>query len=93
MAAPSETAAFAGLLNSAVTAANPEGAVIAQLAPHAPTFLMIPLITFAVILALIGIVVLSTASSKLPGVMILLLAGGLGFGAFTIMRTVESKKQ
>lgn len=63
-----------------------------QLAPHAPTILMIPLVMFSILFIIIGIIVLSAAKSKTPGALLLLLGFLLGGGAFFVMYKTESKK-
>ena len=63
-----------------------------QLAPHAPTLMMIPLVILSVIFIIIGIIVFSTASTKTPGVMLLMLGLLLGGGAFFVMVKAEHKK-
>jgi drug/metabolite transporter (DMT)-like permease len=65
-----------------------------QLAPHAPTILMIPLVAFSILLILIGIIVFSTDhTSKTPGALLLLLGFMVGGGAFLIMYKTESSKK
>lgn len=64
-----------------------------QLAPHAPTFLMVPLVALAVLLILIGIIVLAADKSKTPGALITLLGFLLGGGAFFVMLRTEGKNK
>ena len=64
-----------------------------QLAPHAPTILMIPLVALAVLLIIIGVIVLASAQSKTPGALITLLGFLLGGGAFFVMIRTEGKKR
>lgn len=63
-----------------------------QLAPHAPTILMIPLVMFAILFIIIGIIVFSTAKTKTPGALLMFLGLLLGGGAFFVMARVEGKK-
>lgn len=74
--------------------AAPEAAIPMQiaesLAPHAPTFLMMPLIGFSIFLILVGIIVFSTMSSKTPGAMIMMLGMLIGGGAYFIIGKTES---
>ncbi len=76
-------------------AAAPEVAIPAelgkQLAPHAPTILMIPLVIASVICVIVGIIVLAAAQSKLPGSLLVLLGLLLGGGAFLVMYRAESR--
>jgi len=76
-------------------AAAPEVAIPAeigkQLAPHAPTILMIPLVILSVICVIVGIIVLAAAQSKLPGAMLMLLGALLGGGAFLVMYRAEGR--
>ncbi len=60
---------------------------------HAGTILMMPMISVSILLIILGIIVYSAASNKVPGVMILLLGGGIGFGAFHVMSKSESRRQ
>ena len=63
------------------------------LATHAPTILMSFFAGFAIILILIGIIVFSTAKSKTPGVLLLMLGLLVGGGAaFVMVRSESSKK-
>jgi hypothetical protein len=99
MAAP--TAPMAGLqqlgqLGQTAAMFTPEGAALAvgkELAPHAPTILMIPLVVLSIILIIIGIIVLSAAQSKTPGVLLLVLGFLLAGGAFVVMVKSQGKKK
>lgn len=62
-----------------------------QLAPHAPAIMMIPLVVFSVLLVIIGIIVVSVAANKTPGVLLLVLGMLLGGGAFFVMVRSESR--
>jgi uncharacterized membrane-anchored protein len=64
-----------------------------QLAPHAPTIMMVPLVIFSIIFIIIGIIVFSAAKTKTPGIMLLMLGLLLGGGAFFVMVKSESKKK
>lgn len=61
-----------------------------QLAPHAPTILMVPLVFAAILVIIIGIIVLAAAKSKTPGSILLVLGFLLGGGAFFVMYKTES---
>ena len=65
-----------------------------QLAPHAPAILMFPVIGLAVLLIIIGIIVVSVATNKTSGVL-LLLFGSLLFGGaiFVVVRSESKLKQ
>jgi hypothetical protein len=63
-----------------------------QLAPHASTILMIPLVMFSILLIIVAIIVLSAAKSKTPGYLLLLLGFLTGGGAFYVMARSEGKK-
>ena len=62
-----------------------------QLAPHAPAILMVPFVVFSVLLIIIGIIVVSVAANKTPGVLLLVLGMLLGGGAFFVMVRSESR--
>lgn len=62
-----------------------------QLAPHAPTVLMIPLVILSIIFIIVGIIVLSAANNKTPGALLMVLGFLLGGGAFFVMYRTESK--
>jgi len=64
-----------------------------QLAPHAPTIMMFPLIGLAILLILIGIVTFSMSRSKTPGIMLFVVGLLLGGGAFTVMRATERRNK
>lgn len=61
--------------------AAPEVAIPMQIASH-PKILMIPFITFSILLILIGIIVYSTAKTSTPGLLIMFLGFLVGGGAF-----------
>ncbi len=63
-----------------------------QLAPHAPLILMMPLVVFAIIFVIIGIIALSVATNKVTGIMFSMLGLLLGGGALFIMAKTESHK-
>ena len=71
---------------------NPEAAIGKQLAPHAPTIMMIPLVVFSIILIIVAIIVLSAAKNKTPGYLLLFLGFMVGAGAFFVMVKSEGKK-
>lgn len=83
---------FANLGSGFGNAAAPEANAITAVAKHAPAILMVPLLFFSVFLLLIGIIVFSADSNKIPGVMLLLLGGGVAFGAFHTMSSTEKNK-
>mgnify|MGYP001615798319 FL=1 len=62
-----------------------------QLAPHAPTILMIPLVVLSILFIVIGIIVVSADKSKTPGALLLTLGFLLGGGAFLVMYKTESR--
>ncbi len=61
-----------------------------QLAPHAPAILMIPLVSFAVLLVIIGIIVIAASANKTSGVLLTVLGVLLGGGAFFVMVRSEA---
>jgi len=81
--------------DSALMAANPEFGVPMeigkQLAPHAPTILMIPLVVFAIVLIIIGVIIIAAAKTKTAGIILTVLGFMLGGGAFFIMYRTERK--
>jgi hypothetical protein len=59
-----------------------------QLAPHAPAILMVPLIMFALLFIIIGIIAVSFAANKTPGALFMVLGFLMaGAGIFVIVRT------
>lgn len=90
------TQRMAGLGESAFMAAAPEVGipleVAKQAAPHLPTLVMVPLVMFAILFIIIGIIVVSAAQNKTPGVLLLVLGFLLGGGAFFVMYRTESAK-
>ncbi len=62
-----------------------------QLAPHAPTILMIPLVILSILLIIIAIIVIAAAKNKVPGYLLLFLGFLTGGGAFFVMARSESK--
>jgi len=63
-----------------------------QLAPHASAILMMPLIALSILIIIIGISVFSTAKTKTPGAMLLMMGLLLGGGAFTVASRSEGKR-
>lgn len=86
---------MASFAETALTVAAPEVGLpmeaIKQLAPHAPTFLMMPLMGLAILLVIIGIIVFSTDKSKSPGILLLMLGLLVGGGAFFVIGKTEGR--
>lgn len=84
------------MADTALMVAAPEVGIPAevakQLAPHAPTLAMIPLVVIALILIIIGAIA-TTAQNKTPGIIIAILGLLLGGGAFFVMIRTEGKKK
>jgi hypothetical protein len=64
-----------------------------ELAPHAPTLLMIPLVIFSIICIIASIILLAAVKSKTPGALLLVLGLLLGSGAFLVVYKTESRKK
>ncbi len=64
-----------------------------ELAPHAPTLLMIPLVIFSIICIIASIIMLAALKSKTPGALLLVLGLLLGSGAFLVVYKTESRKK
>ena len=87
-----------GTIAQSLAMANPETAVgmaatkaVDSVAPHLPTFLMMPTIAFSVILCIIGIIVFSTDSSKVPGTLLIFLSFMLGLFGYKMMNKFEGE--
>jgi uncharacterized membrane-anchored protein len=78
-------------MSAAMLFASPE--MTKQLAPHAPTILMVPLIVWSIILIIIGIIIVATAQTKTAGYLLLVVGLLLGGGAFFVMYKTESRKR
>jgi hypothetical protein len=59
---------------------------------HAGSILMLPLIGFAILLIIIGIIVLSAAKNKTPGYLLTFLGLMVGGGAFFVAARSEGQK-
>jgi hypothetical protein len=64
-----------------------------QLAPHAPTIVLVPVVVFSIILVIIAIIVISASQNKTPGYLLLALGFLTGGAAFFVMIRSESKKK
>ncbi len=87
---------MAGVINAigvAATDADPVTAGISVVKNHVPTILMIPLISMSIFLIIIGIIVFSTAKSKSPGILLLMLGFLMAGAAFVVIIKTETNKK
>lgn len=86
-------AGIASAIGTAATDADPITAGISVVKNHVPTLLMVPLISMSIFLIIIGIIVFSTARSKTPGVLLLMLGFLMAGAAFMVIIKTETNKK